>query len=100
MTDPAKNDITPGPSNASRPRASDARAERELPRLCYSVDDVCKITGLGRTTIYAAFKSGALIKTKIFGRTAVLDEDLMAFLRNSRISPAPKSIPPRRDNSC
>jgi hypothetical protein len=58
---------------------------RELPPLCYSVDEVCKITGLGRTTIYAAFKSGALIKANpISRRTVVLHEDLMAFLRNSR----------------
>jgi hypothetical protein len=57
---------------------------RELPPLCYSVDEVCKITGLGRTTIYAAFKSGALIKRNPRRRTVVLHEDLMAFLRNSR----------------
>jgi hypothetical protein len=58
-------------------------SERELPRLCYSVDEVCKITGLCRTTVYANFKSGALVKTKIGRRTVVLHEDLVAFLRNS-----------------
>jgi hypothetical protein len=69
-------------------------AARELPPLCYSVDDVCKITGLGRTTIYAAFKSGALIKTKPSRRTVVLHEDLMAFLRNSRNPGTLKELKP------
>jgi hypothetical protein len=59
-------------------------AVRQIPPLCYSVDEVCKLTDLGRTIIYASFKSGALIRTKIGRRTVVLHEDLMAFLRNSR----------------
>jgi excisionase family DNA binding protein len=88
-TEPAEDDRTArrtgsSSSTPSRQRASDARAERELPRLCYTIKEVCRITGLGKTTIYAAFKSGALVKTKIGNSTRVLDEDLKAFLRNSR----------------
>jgi Helix-turn-helix domain len=87
MTDSAKNDSDTG--RASRPpnpagRARVGRAERELPPLCYSVPEVCKMTGICRTKIYACFKSGALVKTKIGRRTVVLHEDLVAFLHNSR----------------
>jgi hypothetical protein len=48
----------------------------------YRIADVCKVTGLGRTSIYAAIKSGALVARKWNRRTIVLAEDLAAFLCN------------------
>jgi excisionase family DNA binding protein len=48
----------------------------------YRIRDVCKLTGLGRTTIYAAIKAGALIARRHGRCTVVLSEDLTTFLRN------------------
>jgi excisionase family DNA binding protein len=48
----------------------------------YRIRDVCKLTGLGRTTIYAAIKAGALIARRYGRCTIVLAEDVAAFLHN------------------
>ena len=58
-------------------------AEREHLFPCaYRIPDVCKITALGRTSIYAAIKSGELIARRWHRRTIVLAEDLATFLNN------------------
>jgi excisionase family DNA binding protein len=57
---------------------SDAPAHPRAHRIA----DVCALTGLGRTTIYAAIKAGHLPARKYGRSTVVLDEDLAAFLRN------------------
>jgi excisionase family DNA binding protein len=55
----------------------------ELLGLCaYRIPEVCELTGLGRTTVYEAIKSRALIARRYRRRTIVLAEDLAAFLRN------------------
>jgi hypothetical protein len=61
----------------------------ELNPLAFRISEVCRTTGLGRTSIYAAIKSGDLIARKWKRRTIVLADDLAAFLRNlpSRQSP-------------
>jgi excisionase family DNA binding protein len=46
----------------------------------YRIRDVCSRTGLGRTTVYAAIKSGALKALKCGRRTLVLATDLEAWL--------------------
>jgi excisionase family DNA binding protein len=48
----------------------------------YRIADVCELTGLGRTTIYAALKSGALPARKCGRRTLILAADLETFLGN------------------
>lgn len=48
----------------------------------YSIPEVCRRTGLGRTTIYAALKSGELRGRKHRRRTLVLAEDLQTWLTN------------------
>jgi hypothetical protein len=48
----------------------------------YRIADICKATGLGRTSIYAAIKSGALIARRYGRCTLVLADDLAAFLRD------------------
>jgi excisionase family DNA binding protein len=54
----------------------------------YSIQQVCRCTSLGRTTIYAAAKRGDLRITKYGNRSIVLADDLKAFLagisRNAR----------------
>ena len=48
----------------------------------YRISDVCKATGLGRTSIYAAIKSGDLVARKWNRCTIVLGDDLATFLNN------------------
>jgi hypothetical protein len=48
----------------------------------YRIPDVCKVTGLGRTSIYAAIKSGDLVARKWNRCTIVLGDDLATFLNN------------------
>jgi hypothetical protein len=48
----------------------------------YRIADVCKVTGLGRTSVYAAIKSGDLVARKWNRCTIVLGDDLATFLTN------------------
>jgi Helix-turn-helix domain len=48
----------------------------------YRIPEVCELTALGRTSVYAAIKSGDLVARKWNRCTIVLAEDLAAFLRN------------------
>jgi hypothetical protein len=48
----------------------------------YRIADVCKVTGLGRTSVYAAIKSGDLVARKWNRCTIVLSDDLATFLTN------------------
>jgi excisionase family DNA binding protein len=50
------------------------------PPLAHSVEDTAVHVKCGRTTIYAAIKSGALKARKIGRRTIILDEDLRGWL--------------------
>ena len=50
-------------------------------RHVYSIDDVIKLVGLGRTFIYEQIKEGRLTVRKAGRRTLVFDEDLEAWLR-------------------
>ncbi len=45
------------------------------------IADVCKRTGLGRTTIFAAIRSGQLTARKVGRRTIILSSDLAGFLQ-------------------
>jgi excisionase family DNA binding protein len=49
-------------------------------RLALGVHDVCRLTGLGRTTIYATIKAGDLVARKLGRRTVILAADLEVFL--------------------
>jgi excisionase family DNA binding protein len=64
--------------------------------LAYGVTAACRISGLGRTTIYAALKSGALSARKCGRRTLILADDLEAFLRKLP-SARGESSPPKKD---
>jgi excisionase family DNA binding protein len=51
-------------------------------KLAYRIPEVCRLTGLGKTTVYAAIDSGDLIAHKHGRVTVVLHDDLIRFLRN------------------
>ncbi len=46
----------------------------------FRIAEICSITGLGRTTIYAAIRAGDLIARKCGRRTIVLADDLSEWL--------------------
>jgi excisionase family DNA binding protein len=46
----------------------------------FRISEVCAKTGLGRTTLYAAIKSGALRARKCGRRTLILARDLDEWL--------------------
>jgi hypothetical protein len=51
-------------------------------KLAYTVPEAVAASGQSRTSIYAAFKSGALIGRKRGARTIVLAADLRAWLES------------------
>lgn len=49
-------------------------------KLAYSIKEACKVSSLGRTTIYSHISSGRLKMVKIGGRTLIPAESLLALL--------------------
>jgi excisionase family DNA binding protein len=80
----------PGPRQAAQQLGSsvplddsDPAVPQDLGSLrAYSIEEVCRLTNLGRTSIYKAIKSGQLIARYWGRRTLVLPEDCAAFLRD------------------
>lgn len=58
-------------------------AQSNLPgtKLAYRIEEVCKATGLGRTSIYAAIKAGSLVARKYGRATIILRDDLVKFMQ-------------------
>jgi hypothetical protein len=46
----------------------------------YSIPEVAELTSFGETKIKQAIRSGRLVARKFDGRTAILSDDLQAFL--------------------
>lgn len=57
-----------------------APAQTSPPCICYTVDQVCKATGIGKTKLYEMLDSGALPAKKLGKRTFILKADLLKFL--------------------
>jgi excisionase family DNA binding protein len=51
-----------------------------LSRLAYSISEACALTSVGRTTLYAAIKSGDLKTHKVGRRTLITAKELVAWL--------------------
>ncbi|HSP45790.1 MAG TPA: helix-turn-helix domain-containing protein [Chthoniobacterales bacterium] len=49
-------------------------------KLAYSIYDVTKLTGVGRSFVYEQIKAGRLVVKKAGRRTLVFDTDLKAWL--------------------
>src|ERR1700726_4511144 len=52
------------------------------PPLAYRIDEFVRISGLGRTSVYAALKSGRLSAIKAGSRTLILAESAHQYLRS------------------
>jgi excisionase family DNA binding protein len=52
----------------------------EIRRRCYTLTEVCVLTGASRDTLSDAIKSGRLVAHKWGRQTIVLSEDLHRFL--------------------
>jgi excisionase family DNA binding protein len=59
---------------------SKSEAEMKMEKIAYGIAEVCKLSGLGRTTLYASISSGALRAHKIGRRTILLHDDVVTFL--------------------
>jgi hypothetical protein len=66
------------PETSSHALAEGLGADAEP--VSFRIPDVCKLTGLGRTSIYEAIKSGDLVARKWNRCTIVLSDDLATFL--------------------
>jgi excisionase family DNA binding protein len=51
-----------------------------IPRYAYSIEEVTKLTGLGRSSIYEEIRDGRLRIRKAGRRSLVLPDDLKAWL--------------------
>jgi excisionase family DNA binding protein len=49
-------------------------------KFAYRFDELTKLLGIGRSTLYAEIKSGRLRRTKIGRRSLVLADDLAEYL--------------------
>ena len=52
------------------------------PPLAYRIDEFVRLSGMGRTSVYAAMRSGALPAIKIGCRTLIPAEGAREFLRS------------------
>jgi len=63
-------------------------------KLAYSIDDIVKLAGVGRSLLFEEIKAGHLLVKKAGRRTLVLDADLNAWLSNL---PAKSAGGPKRN---
>jgi hypothetical protein len=78
---------TDGTTNRHQRRATAAhtRHQRERPAplhnaFAYSVADTCRMTGLGRTTVYGLCRDGRLTFVKVNDRRLILGDSARALL--------------------
>jgi excisionase family DNA binding protein len=64
------------------------RSSPNSARLAYSIADVAKITGVGRSFLYEEIKAGRLIVKKAGRRSLIFDADLKAWLAGLPDKPA------------
>lgn len=53
-----------------------------MPQLAHTIAEACVLAKIGRTTLYAAIKSGDLKARKFRRRTVILHEELVNFLQS------------------
>lgn len=52
----------------------------KVEKLAYSIQELCDLSGLGRTFLYEEIKAGRLIVTKAGRRSIVLQDDALGWL--------------------
>lgn len=57
-------------------------------KISMTVNEACKATGLGRTSLYQLIKDGAITKRKLGGRTIILVNELEAYINSLPIEDA------------
>ena len=55
-------------------------SDSNTPKLAYSINEACKASSLGRTTIYAHIGAKRLQAVRVGGRTVIPAESLIALL--------------------
>ena len=55
-------------------------SDSNTPKLAYSINEACKASSLGRTTIYAHICAKRLQAVRVGGRTVIPAESLIALL--------------------
>ena len=55
-------------------------SDSNTPKLAYSINEACKASSLGRTTIYAHIGAKRLQAVRVGGRTVIQAESLIALL--------------------
>jgi hypothetical protein len=68
-------------SSANRDKERTSGTEHDLKPLQYGMDEVSRLTGLKKTSLYKARKSGALKTGKFGRRTVVTHENVLRFIR-------------------
>lgn len=56
------------------------RDTQQLPKIAYSIEEACRVSSLGRTTIYKHIASGRLRSVQIGGRRVIPAEALHALI--------------------
>jgi excisionase family DNA binding protein len=56
--------------------------QNDAQKLAYSIDDIAKLVGVGRSLLFEEVKAGRLPVKKAGRRTLILDADLSAWLSN------------------
>ena len=83
--------VSPYDPAATEPRSSAAPIDAQFtnigfrprgPPLAYRIDEFVRISGLGRTSVYAAMNSGQLSAIKAGSRTLILAESADQYLRS------------------
>lgn len=52
----------------------------DIVKLAYTIDEASKMSGIGRTSLYAEIRSGRLAARKMGRRTVIAHSDLVAFV--------------------
>ena len=74
-------------SNGTSSSSSKRPADGQVPQL-YSIDEVCKALGMGKSWTYRRIKSGEIPSVKLGRSIKVKREDLEEYLESRRYQPA------------
>lgn len=65
----------------------DCKINAEPDKLAYSIDEVRRLVGIGRTSVFKAIKARQLPIAKCGSRTLILPADLKSWIESLRIEP-------------